>query len=150
MANLANAIFEFIEAKVSAAGSDDAIYGATVHPTTYEEIKDNTRFIRVNDVQQSTLYPDGGNEESAAEVNAYLTVQCVVRPENASLAALKEARTAATDIALRISGLLFAHSNNLGAGVCDLAAITKRDDWVIPGGKKHAVSYLMLWINPAN
>lgn len=142
--SLSNAVFQFVSALVAASAPSDALYGADIHASLYEEIK-QAKTIRVGDVQTSVPLPV--NPPGAMrEFNAFLTVQCVVRPQTKSSSDLIEARKAATAMALQLSAAIY-DDEKLGNTVCDCRVVRKEDDWANAGTVRHAVSYLLLRIN---
>lgn len=141
--SLSNSVFQFIEGKVNAAAAENALYGAEVHASLYEEIK-QIKTVRVGDVQTSVPLPvpNGG----LREFNGFLTIQCVVRPQTKKVEDLLIARQTATAMALAVASAIYA-DEKLGNSVCDCRIVRKEDDWQSVGTVRHAVSFLLLRIN---
>ena len=146
--SLENAVYEFIQAQVDASSPNSAISNSLVHADTYEEILKGSKWIRVDDVMRSepSVLP---NNTSIREFNAFLEVQCVVKPNSQSLIDRREARYSATAMANALTLLIFNNQNlnDTNGFICDCVVKQKRNEWRKVGQVKHAVSFLLLQIN---
>ncbi len=150
MNSIENILYDFLDAKVQSAEVGSAIENAVVHADTYEELKDGAKWIRVDDLLQSV--PTIKGNDVITEMNAFIEIQCVARPEKQTPYERREAKKLASNMAMEICALLrLSENEHLGTTddeVCGVAEPRKRNEWRNVGTVRHPVSILTLRINP--
>jgi hypothetical protein len=139
-----DAIFEYINAAVTAAPEGSALHGAEVHETIYETITKDYG-IRIGDCD-SELAPLAGGE-AIQEFDAYVVVVIFWRVEGADKSERRPARNKARALALATAKLFF-DDQTMGGRVRDSMVDTcVRGYDSVTDADEYAVVNMPLWVN---
>lgn len=147
--SIENSLFDFITDEVAAAPIGTVLFDSIVHADTYEEILKGEKWIRIDDVMRSQPKPVLG---LTREFNAFIEIQCVARPEAQTNIGRRAARGLATNMALelfnRIEATEQGNLRDTSGVICGSIVTAKRNEWRKVGNVRHAVSFLLLQVNP--
>lgn len=144
MPSLNSIFYDFINVAVEAATDDEKpLYGAEIHDTVYEQIKDN-HGVRIS-TPASTLAPHDGVIQ---DFDAVVILVCFARVKGADKTERLEALDVCDAVTKAVAELFF-NDSQMGGKVCDTQVLRHAMDFDSIGSDVFAVSNLPIVVNPS-
>lgn len=142
MASLNRKFFEFLESAIESAAEGDALYGAELHDTVYQKIKDDFG-VRIS-TPEGSLAP---NSSGVEDYDALVTLVIFARIEGSE----KTDRLDALDVCDALTkavAQLFFDDLSMGGRVCDVDVLRHLTDFDSNGSDFFAIANLPIVVNP--